>query len=431
METILLLDDVWKNYWERPPLFKVIRSRVKSKEVANRFAVKNICLSVQKGECLGIIGRNGSGKSTLLKIIARYLKPSKGVVLGSQNIRALIELGVGLDQNQSGIENIRFFLQMQGHRGYSFQKKEEEIHEFSELGDAIFDKVKTYSSGMFVRLAYSMHALVNADILIVDEALAVGDARFQHKCFNHISALKNDGTAIILVSHSLEQVRQLCSRVVVMEHGSITYNGTVSEGCDQYLRTLFGRQQMQMDDDNRGSDVLVRKEGVNTQEAVSVLKINEHPLLFSLDSRYGAETGTIYTVGIDADGATVEGEIHEGFTELAITIGGATNYQLDTLVFGFSIKSKEGSIIYGTNNFIDRVHMQFRTSNGSFLVRMAVAVPLRAGTYFADIGVCVNDDTTGGSPLDVIPSALTLHVTSSRSYINDGFLQVPVIYQAL
>ena len=210
---------------------QLIRGKIKYEEF---FALKNVSFDIQKGEVVGIIGHNGAGKSTLLKIISGILKPSSGKVEVYGNIVPMLELGSGFDTDLTGRENIFLNGAILGYSEEFLKAKYDEIVEFSELGKFIDIPLRNYSSGMMMRLAFSVATVVNPDILIVDEILAVGDADFQQKSKARMLELMSGGTTVLFVSHNIEQIREICDRVIWLEHGQIKMIGKTNEVCDRY-----------------------------------------------------------------------------------------------------------------------------------------------------------------------------------------------------
>lgn len=208
---------------------------VKKRDVEQFEALNNISFSVKAGEKVGIIGPNGSGKSTLLKIISRVTPPSEGYVELGGRVASLLEVGTGFHPELSGIENIYLNGAILGMSKKEIKENLNDIIEFSEIGDFIYTPVKHYSSGMFVRLAFSVAAHLNSDLLILDEVLAVGDHRFQEKCFNRIEGLSRADKTILFVSHNMGAIQTFCERVIVLNKGAIIYDGAVAPGIEQYL----------------------------------------------------------------------------------------------------------------------------------------------------------------------------------------------------
>lgn len=197
-------------------------------------ALNGVSLNIQKGEVVGIVGENGAGKSTLLKIVSGIFRPSSGSVKVEGNLIPLIELGCGFDTELTGRENIYLNGSIVGFSKEYLDSKVDEIIEFSELGSFINQPLRTYSSGMLMRLGFSIAVISKPEILIVDEILAVGDDKFQKKSLNKILELMSGGTTVLYVSHNLPSVRELCSRVVWLEHGKVVMDGDAATVCDAY-----------------------------------------------------------------------------------------------------------------------------------------------------------------------------------------------------
>lgn len=198
------------------------------------WALSGVSFSVAKGEVVGIIGRNGSGKSTLLKVISGIIKPTKGLVTTYGKIAPMLELGSGFDPDLTGRENIFLNGAILGYGKDFLESKFEEIVDFSELGGFIDVPIRNYSSGMMMRLAFSTATLVNPEVLIVDEILAVGDENFQQKSQTRMKKMMSGGTTVLLVSHSLPQIREMCNRVIWLEAGKVKMIGVAQEVCDAY-----------------------------------------------------------------------------------------------------------------------------------------------------------------------------------------------------
>ena len=212
-------------------LVQALQGKLQYKEF---WALQDVDFSIEKGEVLGLVGANGAGKSTMLKVISGILKPTKGTVTVHGNIVPMLELGSGFDMDLTGHENIFLNGAILGYSEEFLQSKYDEIVAFSELGQFIEVPIRNYSSGMLARLAFSIATVVNPEILIVDEILSVGDADFQEKSRKRMLELMSGGTTVLFVSHSLQQIREMCDRVVWLEHGEVQMVGATKELCDAY-----------------------------------------------------------------------------------------------------------------------------------------------------------------------------------------------------
>jgi len=211
--------------------------KLKGKIQYNEFeALKNVSFDVRRGEVVGLIGHNGAGKSTMLKVISGILKPTEGSVKVAGNIAPMLELGSGFDYDMTGRENIFLNGAILGYSEEFLNSKYDEIVAFSEIGQFIDVPLRNYSSGMIARLAFSIATVVVPEVLIVDEVLSVGDAAFQEKSYKRMMELMHGGTTVLFVSHSLPQIRNMCNRVVWLDHGEVKMFGDVQEVCESYQR---------------------------------------------------------------------------------------------------------------------------------------------------------------------------------------------------
>ncbi len=263
-DTVVELKGIRKTYniWESPssriwvPIMRAIQSRInpnsrfyttlaeRLKKNCREFtALNNIDFNILKGESIGLLGRNGSGKSTLLQIIAGTLNPSSGSVNVSGKVAALLELGSGFDPEFTGIENVFMNGSILGLTKSEISSRIDEIAEFADIGEFIDQPVKTYSSGMMVRLAFSVSIATKPEILIIDEALSVGDAAFQRKCFRRIEEIRERGCTFIFVSHDLNAITNLTNRAILLERGKIRFEGDPLEAGNRYQQLIFGERQ--------------------------------------------------------------------------------------------------------------------------------------------------------------------------------------------
>lgn len=226
----------FKLVYDKPTTLKERICFWKTTKVQKRQVLKNINLDIKKGETVALIGTNGSGKSTLLKLMTKILYPNKGTLETHGKLTSLLELGAGFHPDFTGRENIYFNAAIFGLTRQEIDKRIDEIIEFSELGDFIDNPVRTYSSGMYMRLAFSIAINVDAEILLIDEILAVGDQHFQDKCFAKLKEMKESKKTIVIVTHSLGQVKELCNRAIWIYNGEVRMDGTPNEVVDEYLK---------------------------------------------------------------------------------------------------------------------------------------------------------------------------------------------------
>ena len=226
----------FKLYYDKPNTLKERLVFWKRNKAEYRTILSNIDLKIKKGETVALIGTNGSGKSTLLKLMTKIIYPNKGVVQTNGKLTSLLELGAGFHDDFTGRENIYFNASIFGLTRKEIDKKIDDIIAFSELEEFIDNPIRTYSSGMYMRLAFSVAINVDADILLIDEILAVGDQHFQDKCFAKLNELKHSNKTIVIVSHSLESVKKLCDRGVWIKDGKIELDGKIDKVIDEYLK---------------------------------------------------------------------------------------------------------------------------------------------------------------------------------------------------
>ena len=242
-EYSIMIDDVYKtfnvyldkaNTIKEKLLFLFSRNRKEKREV-----LKGVSAKIKKGEVVALIGTNGSGKSTLLKLLTKIIYPNKGKIETNGKLTSLLELGAGFHPDFSGRENIYFNASIFGLTKKEIDDRLEDIIEFSELQNFIDNPVRTYSSGMYMRLAFSVAINVDADILLIDEILSVGDQHFQEKCFNKMRELKKEGKTMVFVTHSMDSVKNLCDRAVWLYDGQVRMDGNTKEVVDEYLKVTM------------------------------------------------------------------------------------------------------------------------------------------------------------------------------------------------
>ena len=226
----------FKLFYDKPTTLKERLVFWNRKKEDSRTVLKNINLNIKKGETVALIGTNGSGKSTLLKLMTKIIYPTKGSLITNGKLTSLLELGAGFHPDFTGRENIYFNASIFGLTKEEIERRVDEIIEFSELGEFIDSPVRTYSSGMYMRLAFSVAINVDAEILLIDEILAVGDQHFQDKCFAKLEELAKSKMTIVIVSHSLDSIKKLCNRAIWINEGKVAMDGKCSDVISEYLK---------------------------------------------------------------------------------------------------------------------------------------------------------------------------------------------------
>jgi len=354
------------------------------------WALKDVSFEIGKGETVGVIGRNGSGKSTLLQMICGTLNPTSGIITTRGRITALLELGSGFNPEFTGRENIYMNGAVLGLSKEEMDGCFEDIVNFADIGNFIEQPVKTYSSGMVVRLAFAVQAMVGPDILVVDEALAVGDAKFQAKCFDRLRQLKERGTSILLVTHSGEQIVTHCTQAILLDGGTMVEKGDPKRVVNRYMDILFGKEKKTFDSSELDfqPQALIGEEGLefplnNTQDVFS-----SRPGYNPHEYRWGDGAATIQDFCLVADGMAYPSALSTG-QSITLAISIRFLEELFRPIFGITIKSKEGITVYGVNSETLSVD-DFRRYGRAGTVINAVAefrCRLAPGDYFVSVGV--------------------------------------------
>lgn len=352
------------------------------------WALRDVSFEVARGETVGIVGKNGSGKSTLLQIICGTLSVTEGVVRTNGRIGALLELGSGFNPEFSGRENVYLNASVLGLRKDEIDQRFDDILSFADIGAFVDQPVKTYSSGMMVRLAFAVQAQINPDILIVDEALAVGDAKFQAKCFTHLNQLKEAGTSILLVTHSHEQVVTHCNRAVLLDQGRIVKKGAPREVVNTYLDVLFGKERVAGQEPLSvpSSPTVDSKKGHNlsVSEDLFATRIAYNPHEY----RWGTGAASILDFYLAANEEPYPTSISRGdVVSMAVTI--RFNQMLVRPIIGFTIKTKEGVTVFGTNTELADAKTPDGWGRKGSVVAATITFKcaLGAGDYFISIGL--------------------------------------------
>ena len=355
-------------------------------------ALSDINLEVRKGECVGIIGPNGAGKSTLLQIMTGTLQPTEGTVERRGRIAALLELGSGFNPEFTGRENVYMNAAILGLTRKETDEKYQDIVDFADIGEFIDQPVKTYSSGMIVRLAFAVNAFVDPDVLIVDEALAVGDAFFQQKCMRFIRKFKETHT-ILFVSHDTAAVVNLCDRAVLLENGQVKMIGSPKDVTEQYLKVLYSdnqevegnrHEQDSPAEQQEGEYYDMRRSFINGSRYRNDMEVFK----FSNESCFGAGGAEIENVFFaDVEGKPLSWIVGGEIVKLTIAVRVHTD--MSSPIVGFTVKDRLGQWILGDNTFITYQNAPVRASAGQRLVaEFEFYMPtLQPGNYSIDCAV--------------------------------------------
>lgn len=389
-DTSIVVNNISKCYriYERPHdrlKQSIYRGR---KQFYNEFwALKDISFQIKKGETIGIIGLNGSGKSTLLQIIAGTLTPSSGTIEVNGRITALLELGSGFNPEFTGTENIFLNGAILGISQEEMKEHFKQIVDFAEIGEFIDQPVKTYSSGMYVRLAFAVQAIVPKEILIVDEALSVGDAKFQHKCINYIKKLREQGVSILFVSHDMEAVKRICNYSYVLEKGQFIYQGSPSDVTNWYLAHISNGtdNSMASSTESTGSiEILQQNQLADIKEETA----RECEKVFKY-FRHGDGNARILEVKITNENGNQSDVVQIGKSNKISCLFQA-NCDLQESVVGFYIRDRLGTDILGTNTFQENTSIPPVKNGSKVLVEFQFPVQLRPGYYSITCAIAYN-----------------------------------------
>lgn len=344
-----------------------------SKNYQEYHALSDVSFEVKRGETVGLIGTNGAGKSTLLKTITGVLTPSAGQIEVNGKISALLELGAGFNMEYTGLENIYFNGTLLGYTKEQMEERVPKIIEFAGIGDYIHQPVKTYSSGMFARLAFAMAINVEPDILIVDEALSVGDIYFQSKCFKKMDEIKRNGTTILLVTHDMSSVVKYCDKVVVLNHGKVVKEGNPKEMVDIYKKILVNQY-----DENATEEEQAKFETTNDTWA-SKLSLNEENVL------YGSGKARIVDFGFFDTDDQITGMIMKKNT-FKIKMKVEFFEDVENPIFAFAVKNARGAEVTGTNTMFERVDLPLAKKGETYVVTFTQRALLQGGEYLMSFG---------------------------------------------
>ncbi len=380
MENAITVTDVTKIYkMYDKPIDRLKESlHPGHKEYHKKFyALNHLSFQVKKGETVGIIGTNGSGKSTILKIITGVLSPTTGEVKVKGNISALLELGAGFNSDYTGIENIYMNGTMMGFSKKEMDRKLQDILDFADIGDFVYQPVKTYSSGMFVRLAFALAINVEPEILIVDEALSVGDVFFQSKCYRRMEEIRQRGTTILMVTHDMGSIIKYCDRVVLLNKGNFVAEGAPGHMVDLYKKILANQMDALKDELEEMNDFSGEKSG-KPKKAEGLMK--EKLTINGNRTEYGDGRAEIYDLGLlDARG-NVTNLLLKGEN---FTIRERIRFYapIQAPIFTYTIKDKKGTELSGTNTMFEGTDIRPVKDGDEYEVSFTQKMTLQGGEY--------------------------------------------------
>ena len=425
-ENAIVVKDVkkrFKVYLDKGHTMKEMVLFKKRRRYEERVVLDGISFSVKKGEAVGLIGHNGCGKSTTLKLLTRIIYPNSGSVELKGRVSSLIELGAGFHPDMSGRENIYINASIFGLTKQEIDRRLDDIITFSELEDFIDNPVRTYSSGMYMRLAFAVAINVDADILLIDEILAVGDASFQAKCFNKMREIKASGTTIVLVSHSLGQVEQICDRSIWINDGKIRMDGLPKDVHLEYMDYVNNKRKERLEKEQVKKEEKEEKDSKESgegAETVSSAPSEEKPKEEkpAADSkRYGNRKAKITGIRF-LDKTGKETKLVKCGETCRLEVMYAVSDIVEDAVFGIGFFRNDGMQCYGTNTRIDHIDKFNLSHEGTWGVAIE-QLNLLPGQYWIDVAIESGD----GIPVDYYKEAVRFEVVSGIADIGISRLQ--------
>lgn len=400
------LSKVYKLYDKPIDRMKESLSLTKKKYSRDHYALNNISFDVKKGETIGILGTNGSGKSTLLKIITGVLTPSSGNVEVNGKISALLELGAGFNPEYTGIENIYLNGTMMGYSKEQMDEKVKPIIDFADIGEFVHQPVKTYSSGMFARLAFGVAINVEPEILIVDEALSVGDVRFQIKCMNKMKQMMEGGTTVLFVSHDINAIRRFCTKAVWLSNGIMQDIGEVNKVADKYLDFLkCSDSEKQFENIEEYRDEKIEEKelkpfvpGDNLAEIIDVKILNEL-------------NHEVNEIELDR------------YLKIQVTYD-VYDENIVNPVLGIAIKSIDDDYVCGLNTLLDNVMIPWKYGRNKFQLDYNYGIRAVGGKYYFDVALF---EETATVPIQYISKIKEITIVSP--YVGEGRYIVPHVWR--
>lgn len=401
--TVSNVTKIYKLYDKPTDRFKEALGFSRKKLYKEHYALNDVSFHVNKGETVGIIGTNGSGKSTILKIITGVLNPSMGEVNIDGRISALLELGAGFNMEYTGIENIYLNGTMMGFSKEEIDGRLQSILDFADIGDFVYQPVKTYSSGMFVRLAFAVSINIDPDILIVDEALSVGDVFFQVKCYHKFEEFKKMGKTILFVSHDLGSISKYCDRVILLNKGEKVSEGNPKEIVDEFKQILVAHDDVALD---TNKEVVLNSDGA---EWKSSLKLNPDLL------DYGEKQAEIVDFAIIDDKGDITSNIQKN-SEFVIRMKVKFHQPMNDPIFAFTIKDLQGTEVTGTNTMYEHFDIGNVNDGDERMVEFRQVMNLQGRNYLLSLG-CVGFCNNRFNVYHRIYDACNINVISDKNTV--------------
>lgn len=384
-ETAIVVEDLSKVYklYDKPSdRLKEALGFSKTKKYTEYYALNHVSLNVEKGQTVGIIGTNGSGKSTILKIITGVLSPTSGNVNINGRISALLELGAGFNMEYTGIENVYLNGTMIGFSKEEIDAKLNDILEFADIGDFVNQPVKTYSSGMFVRLAFAVAINIEPEILIVDEALSVGDVFFQAKCYKKFEQFKKMGKTILFVSHDLSSISKYCDKVILLDRGTKIAEGNPKEIVDKYKKLLVNQlDESDSFESEKTSVEELKNNSASSETDAWKYQLPQNPNIIE----YGDQSAEIIDYGVWDETQKLTNVIEKGST-CKIRMKVKCNHKIEEPIFAFTIKNLQGTEITGTNTFFEDVETGVFEAGEEKTIEFSQSMDLQGGEYLISFG---------------------------------------------
>ena len=364
-------------------------------------ALDNVSFDVAPGQTVGIIGPNGSGKSTLLEMVCGTLTPTRGTVTVSGRLAALLELGAGFNPAFSGRENVYLNAALLGISREEVEERFEDIVEFAGIGEFVEHPVSTYSSGMYVRLAFATAVNTDPDVLIVDEALAVGDIRFQRKCFRRFQEMQKAGKTILFVTHSVDLVQAHCSHAIYLKSGEVRSKGEPKTVIQDYLEDLFGSESINESDEASSKELEAFPKTNKSRPGQDLPRdlCSSRPLYNPNEYRWGDRRAVIYDYVLRSEDGPIRGGFERG-QKICLDVSINLTESIDHLILGFTVKTVDGRTVFGANTRERDVKLPELGAGDNLTVQFDFVCALIPGEYFLSIGLAQDDQSRDNIAVD-------------------------------